>query len=74
MSGVADRVRFSGTDLMGVNPAETAVITTAATFGVNGIATLQLDLTDNDLYENDAVFELIIESLEVDDSGTVVTI
>ena len=72
MSGVADRVRFSGTDLTGVNPAEIAVITTATIFGDNGIATLQLDLFDNDLYENDAVFELIIESLEVDDSGTLV--
>ena len=72
MSGVADRVRFSGTDLTGVNTGEIAVITTAAIFGVNGIATLELDLFDNDLYENDAVFELIIESLEVDDSGTVI--
>ena len=72
ISGVADRVQFSGTDLTGVNPADIAVIRTAATFGVNGIAPVKLDLFDNALYENDAVFELIIESLQIDDSGTVI--
>ena len=64
---VGDRVLYAGANLPDVISEGLT-----ATFGANGIATLELELVDNPLYENDAVFELIIESLQVDDSGTLV--